>query len=133
MFWRLRNGGRCSAISVLPTFLPLALLLIACEPPADRSAHQGDGSVVVSLDLPAEPRIGPSPLTLELTDREGDPIEGASVRVEGNMTHAGMVPVLVEARELGGGAYRADDFTFTMAGDWFVTATVETPAARSDQ
>ena len=68
---------------------------------------------------------------VRLTDPEGAGIDGASVRVEGDMTHAGMVPVLAEAEGVGDGVYRADDMHFTMAGDWIITITVTADGKRS--
>lgn len=42
------------------------------------------------------------------------------------MSHAGMVPVLAEARETDPGIYHAE-FEWTMAGDWIVTVAVDRP------
>lgn len=66
------------------------------------------------------------PITLTLT-HHGEPLSGATVTVTGDMTHAGMVPVVAAARELAPGLYRADTFAFTMAGDWFITADATLP------
>lgn len=63
-------------------------------------------------------------MAITVTRADGSSVANAAVKVEGNMTHAGMVPVLVDAVEVGDGVYRADDMRFTMAGDWIVTITV---------
>lgn len=44
---------------------------------------------------------------------------GAEVRLEGNMSHPGMQPVLAAARETSPGVYEGD-LELTMAGDWLV-------------
>jgi len=42
--------------------------------------------------------------------------------LRGDMTHAGMAPVLEDAEEVGEGLYRAS-FEWTMAGDWVITVS----------
>jgi hypothetical protein len=64
--------------------------------------------------------VGPAPLTIHL-ERDGEAVRGAEVEVTGDMTHAGMVPVVVQAEERADGSYRAEAFAFDMAGDWIVT------------
>lgn len=118
--------------------LPLLLLLsmaaalittlAACEPP-DRRASASDGGgegIEVRLDLPDAPTVGPADVTVHVTDG-GAPVEGARVDVTGDMTHAGMEPVIDAATGGEGGRYRTSDFAFTMAGDWIVTAEVTLP------
>jgi hypothetical protein len=69
-------------------------------------------------------------LTVDLRDAAGEPITGATVEVEGNMNHAGMVPVLSEAQEVSPGHYQAD-LEFTMGGDWFILVRAQLPDGRS--
>lgn len=109
----------------------VSALLVACKPPPDRTASQGDGSVLMEAEFTQTPAIGPAPLVVRLTDPAGDPIEGASIRVEGDMTHAGMQPVQVTAEGVGDGVYRADDMRFNMAGDWIITITATVDGKRS--
>jgi hypothetical protein len=63
-------------------------------------------------------------VTVVLTGEGGQAISGARVTVEGNMTHAGMVPVIADTRETNAGTYVAVGFRFSMAGDWFLTVRV---------
>jgi hypothetical protein len=79
---------------------------------------------------PDPPQIGPAALTVTLRDAGGQPIAGAVVKLEGNMNHAGMVPVFAEASEVAPGRYRAD-LDFTMAGDWFILVRADLPDGRS--
>lgn len=130
MFRRLPGGGPAPA-PLLAAALPLLLvILVACEPPEDRAASRGDASLVVSVSLESQPAISRSPLLVSFTEAGGQPVTGASVRVVGDMTHAGMQPVIVDATEVAPGSYRADEFAFTMAGDWIITVTATTADGR---
>ena len=84
------------------------LVLSACKPGGDGSAGSNAGAV----------RTG------------GEAETGATVRVIGDMTHAGMAPVLADAVETEPGVYVAEGFAFTMAGDWIVDAEVTTEDGR---
>ena len=104
--------------------LALALALVACDPPSDRDADPRRPIAVALLDAPA--RVGPA--TMEVRPQlDGAPVPGAAVRVVGDMTHAGMVPVVAEAIDVGGGVYRTNDFLFDMAGDWVLSVDVTYP------
>ncbi len=67
---------------------------------------------------PQPPRVGPVTITLKPA-KTGRPLTGARITLEGNMSHAGMVPVFAEATEIEPGRYRAV-MELSMAGDWFV-------------
>jgi copper(I)-binding protein len=67
-------------------------------------------------------------LVVILTGVDGSPITDATVALEGNMNHAGMIPVLADpiadaADGTADGRYHLP-FTFTMLGDWIITVTV---------
>ncbi len=120
-------GGRCTAIVVTAL---ISLLLASCRPPEDRLASTGDASLVLTVTLVDEPALGPAPLVVTLTEAGGEPVTDAEIEVIGDMTHAGMQPVIREAVQEEAGTYRADDFTFTMAGDWIITVTAKTNDGR---
>lgn len=112
--------------------MSLAVLLIlgltSCKPPADQlssSSRLPDG-VQVSIELGADRVVGPNPLTVYVL-AGGSGVSGAIITVTGDMTHAGMVPVIRSAVEQEPGRYLADDFEFDMGGDWFVTADFTLP------
>ena len=101
--------------------LLVALLSAGCggTPPA---ATQ---DVQVTLE-PAP--AGEAYLIAVVNDADGAPITDATVALEGNMNHAGMVPVLGEpvrddADGTADGRYRVP-FEFTMLGDWIMSVTV---------
>ena len=99
----------------------LGLLLAACKPPAERADPSRPVEVVL-LTTPA--RVGPAAVEVRLTV-DGNPASGATIGLVGDMTHAGMVPVVAPSVvELGGGIYRSEGFAFDMAGDWVITAEV---------
>lgn len=70
--------------------------------------------------------MGTLPLNIYVLD-DGAGVTGAEIEVTGDMTHAGMVPVIVNASEVEPGLYAANDFEFTMAGDWIITTEVKLP------
>ncbi len=99
----------------------LLVLLAACKPPAER-ADPARPVEVVLLTTPA--RVGPAAVEVRLTV-DGAPADSATIRIVGDMTHAGMVPVVAPTVVgLGGGVYRSEGFAFDMAGDWVITAEV---------
>jgi len=106
----------------------LALLLLGgCR----EAAPPGDSGLILELAIsPTPPGVGPARLILSLRDTLGNPVEDADVRVEGNMNHAGMVPVTGTALRQGPGRYVLPDFRFTMAGTWILTATARLPDGR---
>lgn len=137
MLRRLVPSGRRPPAAVLKVVLltTFLLTLAACRPPSDRVGTGGSagGASSSGLSIAIEARsattIGEVPLSVTVLDA-GEPLSGAAVRIVGDMTHAGMQPVLRDALETSAGEYRADDFTFTMAGDWIITATVTTSDGR---
>jgi hypothetical protein len=83
----------------------------------------------VTIDLaiePAEPVVGPSQLVVTVTDSAGQPLDNAILEIEGNMSHAGMVPVLAETTT-GDDGRATVPFEWTMGGDWLVTVQATLP------
>lgn len=75
---------------------------------------------------PQPPRVGGASITVRVSDSAGNPISGASVRIEGNMTHAGMAPSFSTAAETAPGRYIAP-FDFSMSGDWIILVHLTLP------
>lgn len=100
-------------------FVVLAtMFLAACGPKQQASKLPSGVSVTVTADAPLA--IGAIPLRVRIT-QDGAPVSVRELTVVGDMTHAGMVPVVSEIiTEQPDGSYLAEDFAFTMAGDWFV-------------
>ena len=116
------------AYCVLRVALLLGLLLVAggCA----RGGHDLPDVGVELVIEPQPPQLGPATLTVTLTDASGQPFSGATVELEGNMSHAGMVPVFATAAEVVPGQYRAN-LEFTMGGDWFILVRADLPDGRS--
>jgi hypothetical protein len=72
---------------------------------------------------PQPPRVGPTVIGLALSDASGQPVSGARIELEANMSHAGMTPVFAKATEAAPGHYGAT-IQLSMAGDWIVVAHV---------
>lgn len=109
-------------------WLLLALLVVGgCRGDMDR----GDSGLHLEVAIsPTPPAVGPARLIITLEDTAGAPIEGAEIVVEGNMSHAGMIPVIDTARAEGPGRYGIPAFEFTMAGDWVLTLRAQLPDGR---
>ncbi len=119
---------RATPVVIATTRLGLMLLvaataLVGCKPPSDAAAA---GQLAVAVRFEGQPLVGTVPVIVEVTDA-GAPVTGATVKLTGHMTHAGMQPVEGVVVETGEGGYRADQFAFTMAGDWVVTVDVTAP------
>jgi hypothetical protein len=104
----------------------LVLFLAGC---ARGSQDLLDVAVDVTVD-PIPPQAGPAMVTVNLHDSSDQPISGAAIELEGNMNHAGMVPVLANASEMAPGLYQGS-LEFNMAGDWFILVRADLPDGRS--
>lgn len=105
-------------------FLLIGLLVVgALAGACSRGDDDGDTSdVTVELSVePESPSVGPATITVVITDDDGDTVGGADLEIVGDMSHAGMVPVIVGATEEPDGRYISDGFEFTMGGDWIIT------------
>lgn len=99
--------------------------LSACAPVGGGEAPD----VQVELHFDPAPAVGETRCHVQLEGPDGATIDGAVIQVEGNMNHAGMVPVFADLSCEGEGAYAAP-FEFTMGGDWFVVIRGELPDGR---
>ena len=104
----------------------LALTLLACGGPG--AGTRSDLQITVQTDPPT-PQVGGGVLVVTVTGQDGEPVDDATLAVEGNMTHPGMVPVIAHVDEGEGGAYRVP-FTWSMGGDWVLTVTARAPDGR---
>lgn len=107
----------------------LAALLVALTlvSGCQRVSRQETAAPPVQIELIAPlfaPASGPAMLHVELRDEAGHPIEDARVSVRGDMTHAGMIPVLGQAVRVRDGVYDIP-FEWTMGGDWVLTVDAE--------
>ena len=123
-----RVRGLLAACKLFLTTLACAAAVLAagCRGPTGATPD-----VLVEHEIsPQPPRVGPAVFNLRMTDAASSkPLGGARIRLEGNMTHAGMTPVFAEAEEWEPGRYRAT-LEFTMGGDWVVIVHGALPDGR---
>jgi hypothetical protein len=107
------------------TVLFVLLVLVSCRPPNPSSSGSGSvpENVKVQVEVGENPMTGNLPVSVFiLQDNTG--VSGATIEVTANMTHAGMEPVIVTAKETEAGLYVADPFVIEMPGDTVVTADI---------
>jgi hypothetical protein len=100
--------------------LVAVVLLAACGGARD---ELGDLNVTLDTGAPGE-----QVLVVTVTDASGQAVTDGAVALEGNMNHAGMVPVFSgpvrdDADGTADGVYRLP-FEFTMLGDWIIGVTI---------
>ncbi|HEX5890991.1 MAG TPA: FixH family protein [Pyrinomonadaceae bacterium] len=87
-------------------------------------------NLTVSYEVsPLPARVGDVTITIKIKDGSNEPVAGARIKLEGNMSHAGMAPVFAEAKEIGPGQYRTN-MNLSMAGDWQVLVRLTLPDGR---
>ena len=108
---------------LLSTLILMILIFVGCQRTAQTPAVDNSDVQIGLIPMPAE-----ETLVVVLTDANDAPITDATVAVEGNMNHAGMIPVLVDpiADDADGSAdgHYHLPFTYTMFGDWILSVTV---------
>lgn len=111
-------------LTAVPLFL---LLLVAC---GGRNSQQTNDNDIRIMTAVKSTTVGETILLVTVTDAAGDPINDAAISVKGDMSHAGMVPVLANSAGGDNGVY-AMPFEWTMGGDWVVTVEAVLPDGRS--
>ena len=102
----------------------------ACDRGGESDSSLPDDVNIEVEVTPDPPEVGPAIIQVFLSDDAGSPIDGATLEVEGTMSHAGMEPVVVSATGEVSGLYRSDGFSFTMGGDWIITVSGSLPDGR---
>jgi hypothetical protein len=94
------------------------LCLFVAGLPGCRSQSSHEVFVAHKVE-PQPPRVGQVEIWLHLTDASRKVLMGAEIKLEGNMSHAGMSPVFADTLEVAPGEYRAN-MELSMAGDWII-------------
>ncbi len=106
----------------------LALFLLLGSSCARASQQVDSAAVQISMTaIPFPPHIGESRLVIQVADKSGTFIDDAHLAIKGDMTHAGMAPVLAEVDGGGEDGVYTIPFEWTMAGDWVVTVDLQLP------
>jgi hypothetical protein len=127
----MKNIRLSAAITVAFPLLAAGLLLVAglllaaCGGRASQQETQDDG-YVMELEV-LSTTVGPAALEIALTGPDGAPVTDATLNVRGDMSHAGMVPVLQEGHTRNRQGIYNVPFEWTMAGDWIVTVEAGLP------
>ncbi len=104
---------------VIPSgiFVLVLVLISGCT----RTSHQNKTAVakigLTTIPFPAV--MGDTRLVLHVTDQQDQPINNAELSIKGDMSHAGMVPILTKATSAENGYYEVP-IMWTMSGDWRV-------------
>lgn len=108
-------------VSMLVT---LAVLLAACggSAPAAESTSSKDVNIVVASN-PSPAMMGDVELMLTITDKDGNPIEGAAVDVAADHTDMSGMGMSGLATDQGGGKYSIKA-SFAESGNWMLTVKV---------
>ncbi len=110
----------------------LVIALCVCLVLAQACKHQSEPvpDLTVTHEVsPQPPRVGPLTITLRLEDASGKPTTGVHIKLEGNMSHAGMTPVFAGAKETEPGRYLST-LELSMAGDWYFVVHMTLPDGR---
>ncbi len=112
----------------------VSLLILSAGCGRMEAARASESNPDIKVALTVDP-AGPvenqaSTLLITLVDQNAQPLLGARILAEGDMTHAGMTPVLARGNEIGGGHYTVP-ITWTMAGDWEITVRASLADGRS--
>jgi hypothetical protein len=110
------------------TLALLALTMIMMVGSSCVRESRSASSTTAQIGLTAVPfpaLVGESRLVIRVTDLAGQPISDAALSIKGDMTHAGMVPILAEISGGDEDGYYDVPFEWTMAGDWVVTVEAE--------
>ncbi len=107
-------------------FIPLLVVILAACGGENAEAINPDDVRIAVVVEPDTLAVGESTFVITLQDKDGNAIDGATVRAHGDMEHEGMAPVESETNESENGVYRLP-FTWTMGGGWMVTITADLP------
>ncbi len=120
-------------IHINQRLLLLVLLLLGVVTGCRQSREEATAVLTIELISPLNPSMASSTeMSLRVTDAAGQPVNDAQLDIKGDMTHAGMVPVLASAQNGVDGVYTAP-FAWTMTGDWIVTVRATLPDGSWDE
>lgn len=123
-----------NTFKILPTALLISALLIgACSRDSAQPSPTPDetGVQIQLVWQPTPAAIGAAELRVTITDANNAPIAGAVVDVRGDMSHAGMAPVIREDVQTDANGIALVPFEWTMGGDWFVIVSATLPDGTS--
>lgn len=113
---------------IRPPLLALIILSVLLTVGCSRVSQETEtAGVQVELVEPLFPAaVGKETLNIRVFDAGSQPINNAKISVRGDMTHAGMVPILAETENGDKGLYQVP-VEWSMGGDWILTVQVTLP------
>ena len=112
-------------LNFISMIVVLSVLLAACgssSAPAAESASSKDVNIVFA-SVPSPAGVGDVQLLFTVTDKDGNPLEGATVNVAAEHPSMAGMGMSGQATDQGGGKYSIKA-NFTDPGDWVLTVTV---------
>jgi|GEM_PF-409754 len=101
------------------------VLLAGCN--SDQSIAPIADDLMIDLDInPDPPTVGKTTLMISVHDADGNPIDGATIEVHGDMDHEGMTPIDRQVSNSQEGTYHIP-FEWSMGGGWILEVTVTLP------
>ena len=97
----------------------ISVLVAGCGRIQQTPAAAQDGYTMTMVAQPSPPVVGDGTLVVTLRDPAGNPVTGARLQIEGNMSHAGMKPSFGKVTGEDAGRYTVA-IPWTMGGDWYV-------------
>jgi hypothetical protein len=113
---------------IRPLLLALIILSVLLTAGCSRVSQETETTgVQVELVEPLFPAaVGKETLNIRVFAADNQPIDNAKINVRGDMTHAGMVPILAETENGDKGLYQVP-IEWAMGGDWILTVQVTLP------
>jgi hypothetical protein len=117
----------------------LCTLLVGCRESAQQNTDGASNAAAsISVEFTRQPaQVGDDQLYVHVTDSAGSPLPLAQLSLRGDMSHAGMEPVVTsyEAPEPDDTGTYVIPFNWTMGGDWTLTveATLQDGTTISEQ
>lgn len=111
-------------IAILRLSIILAAVLLAAAACRQQQISVSD----IQLELKAsDTLVGDTTLLVTVKDRDGKAVANpGALKVRGDMSHAGMIPIFAQADESTSGVFSLP-FEWTMAGGWIIEASLTLP------
>ncbi len=108
--------------------ISLGMLFLAGSGCARESRQETSDIVQINLTtVPYPPILGEARLVIQIIDNAGMPVNDALLDIKGDMTHAGMIPILAQIEGGGEDGFYNVPIEWTMGGDWVMSVTVTMP------
>ena len=105
----------------------MGMLLLSSGCARESRQPSSDNAQINLTTIPYPPILGEACLVIQVKDKDGSPVNEALLDIKGDMTHAGMVPILAKVEGGGVDGYYNVPMEWTMAGDWVVNVRATLP------